>query len=83
MSKNILILGAAGQISQMLISNLLENTDFNLKLYGRNLSKRIRVTDVSRETVIDGDFSDKAKLVQAMKDVDVVYLNLMESVADT
>lgn len=83
MSKNILILGAAGQISQMLISNLLENTDFNLKLYGRNLSKRIRVIDVSRETVINGDFSDKAKLVQAMKDVDVVYLNSMESVADT
>ena len=83
MSKNILILGAAGQISQMLISNLLENTDFNLKLYGRNLSNRIRVTDVSRENIIDGDFSDQAKLVQAMKDVDVVYLNSMESVADT
>ena len=60
MSKNVLILGAAGQISQMLIINLLNDTDFNLKLYGRNLSNRISVKDVSRETVIDGDFSDKA-----------------------
>lgn len=60
MSKNVLILGAAGQISQMLITNLLNDTDFNLKLYGRNLSNRISVKDVSRETVIDGDFSDKA-----------------------
>lgn len=60
MSKNVLILGAAGQISQMLITNLLNDTDFNLKLYGRNLSNRISVKDVSRETVINGDFSDKA-----------------------
>lgn len=60
MSKNVLILGAAGQISQMLITNLLNDTDFNLKLYSRNLSNRISVKDVSRETVIDGDFSDKA-----------------------
>lgn len=83
MPKNVLILGAAGQISQMLLTNLLNDTDFNLKLYSRNLPNRIDVKDVSRETAIDGDFSDEAKLVAAMENVDIIYLNSMESVANT
>lgn len=75
--KTVLILGAAGQISSYLIPALLQQTDFNLKLYARNANNRIKVTDPSRETVIDGDFNDKDTLNQAMDGVDAVYLNEM------
>ncbi|WP_154815050.1 NAD(P)H-binding protein, partial [Lactiplantibacillus plantarum] len=68
--KTVLILGAAGQISSYLIPALLQQTDFNLKLYARNANNRIKVTDSSRETVIDGDFNDKDTLNQAMDGVD-------------
>lgn len=50
---------------------------FNWKLYARNANNRIKVTDPSRETVIDGDFNDKDTLNQAMDGVDAVYLNEM------
>ena len=70
--KTVLILGAAGQISSYLIPALLQQTDFNLKLYARNANNRIKVTDPSRETVIDGDFNDKDTLNQAMDGVDAV-----------
>ncbi|MCH4163728.1 MAG: NAD(P)H-binding protein [Lentilactobacillus diolivorans] len=75
--KTVLILGAAGQISSYLVSELLKETDFKLKLFARNATKRINVTDPSRETVIDGDFNDTQTLTIAMKDVDAVYLNEM------
>ena len=64
--KTVLILGAAGQISSYLIPALLQQTDFNLKLYARNANNRIKVTDPSRDT-----------LNQAMDGVDAVYLNEM------
>lgn len=75
--KTILILGAAGQISTYLTARLLKETDYHLKLFARNASNRIKVTDPDREVVIDGDFKDKHTLNDAMKGVDAVYLNEM------
>lgn len=75
--KTILILGAAGQISRYLIVELLKQTDYKLKLFARNASKRIKVTDPSREEVIDGDFNDKRALDTALDGVDAVYLDEM------
>ena len=75
----ILILGAAGQISKMVTKNLLEETDAALVLYGRNASRRITNVDPSRITILDGDFNDSEKLMEAMKDVAIVYLNDMNS----
>lgn len=75
--KTILILGAAGQISTYLTADLLKETDYKLKLFARNASKRIKVTDSSRETLIDGDFKDKRTLNTALDGVDAVYLNEM------
>ena len=73
----ILILGAVGEIARMLTKELLNKTDHSLVLYARNGHKRLTLMDDSREVVIDGDFKDKDKLIDAMKDVDLVYINDM------
>ena len=75
----ILILGAAGQISEMLIQRLVEETDHKLVLYARNASNRIQIIDAERETIIDGDFNNQEELKRAMQGVDLVYLNDMNS----
>ena len=75
--RTILILGAAGQISGYLTKELLANPDYQLQLFARNATNRIKVTDPDRETLIDGDFKDKHTLNDAMKGVDAVYLNEM------
>lgn len=73
----ILILGAAGQIARMLTKELLDKTDHSLVLYARNGHRRLTLIDDSREVVVDGDFKDKDKLIDAMEDVDLVYINDM------
>ena len=75
----ILILGAAGQISKMLINRLLQETDAELVLYARHANRRIANSDPSRITIVDGDFNDSAKLLEAMEGVAIVYLNDMNS----
>lgn len=79
----ILILGAAGEIGRMLTEDLVEQTDYELVLYARNASERLTTKDSSRETLVDGDFNDFDKLLTAMKDVDVVYVNDMNGVENT
>jgi uncharacterized protein YbjT (DUF2867 family) len=74
---NILILGAAGQISRLVTKKVLEETDNSLTLFARNVSGRILVTDPAREKVIDGDFKDKSLVKEALKGIDLVYLNDM------
>lgn len=71
----ILILGAAGQISQMLTQDLLKKTNHNLVLYARKASKRLNF-DNSRVEIIDGDFFESEKLANAMKGIDIVYINI-------
>ncbi len=75
----ILILGAAGQISKMLTNRLLQETEAELVLYARNANRRIANSEPSRITIIDGDFNDSAKLLEAMEGVAIVYLNDMNS----
>jgi nucleoside-diphosphate-sugar epimerase len=73
----LLILGAAGQIARMLRNELINYTDHSIVLYARNGHKRLTIDDNNREVIFDGDFKDKDKLVNAMKDVDLVYINDM------
>jgi len=73
----ILILGAAGEIARMLTKELLNKTDHSLVLYAINGHKRLTLMDDGREVVVDGDFKDKDKLIDAMEDVDLVYINDM------
>lgn len=72
---NGLILGAHGQIAQLVRQRLLAETDVHLTLYLRN-SDRIKKTNPQRETIIDGDVNDYHKLTTAMKSQDIVYANL-------
>ena len=73
----ILILGATGQIARMLTNELLGKTDHSIILYARNGHKRLKINDDNREIIFDGDFKDKAKLNDALRDVDLVYINDM------
>ncbi|MDF2052903.1 NAD(P)H-binding protein [Priestia megaterium] len=73
----ILILGAVGQIARMLTNELLNKTDHSIVLYARNGHKRLTIIDDSREFIVDGDFKDRDELIDAMKDVDLVYINDM------
>ncbi|MDH5105500.1 NAD(P)H-binding protein [Lentilactobacillus diolivorans] len=72
---NGLIIGAHGQIAQLVRQRLLTETDVHLTLYLRN-SDRIKKTNPQRETIIDGDVNDYHQLTTAMKDQDIVYANL-------
>lgn len=75
----ILILGAAGQIGRMLTEDLLEQTDYELVLYARNASQRLKNFKTGRVFLVDGDFTNYDVLVRAMRDIDVIYLNDMNS----
>jgi len=75
----ILILGAAGQIGRLLTKDLLEQTDYDLVLYARNASKRLKDAKSNRVSVVNGDFTNYDALVTAMSGVDAIYLNDMNS----
>ena len=80
---NILILGAAGQISSFLIPTILdEMPEAELKLFARNAHKRLSDAN-DNVTLVDGDFNETDKLVQSMQGVDVVYLNDMMGTKET
>lgn len=74
---NIIILGAYGQIAQLVRERLLAETDARLTLY---LRRAHRITDAGidpkRETVVEGDVNDYATLVSAIKGQDVVLADL-------
>ncbi|MFC6294922.1 NAD(P)H-binding protein [Lactiplantibacillus daoliensis] len=73
--KNVLILGANGQIAKLVRDRLLKETGDNLTLYLRH-SNRLTVKNPSREKIIDGDVNDTKKLIEVMKNQDIVYANL-------
>lgn len=71
----ILILGAHGQIAQLVRARLLAETDAALTLYLRRASRLQDVT-AARETVVEGDVNDYATLKAAMVDQDLVLADL-------
>jgi uncharacterized protein YbjT (DUF2867 family) len=85
----ILILGAAGQIGRMVVDDLLEQTNFDLVLYGRNVSKRLAEKAGERVTLVDGTFEESGKIAETLNGVDAVYINfvakddLMKPIVDT
>lgn len=74
---NILILGAAGKIGRLLTDELLAQTSYNLVLYAKNASTRLKGINSKRVKTFDGDFKDLDALVKAMGGIDVVYINDM------
>lgn len=76
--KKIAILGAAGQIAQLVEPMLLKKDDIDMVLYLRHPNKLNQVNE-AREKVIKGDASNFEELKAALAGVDLVYANLAGS----
>lgn len=74
----IAILGAAGQIAQLVEPMLLKKTDVDMILYLRHPNKLNQV-DEEREKIIKGDANNFNELKTALARVDLVYANLAGS----
>jgi uncharacterized protein YbjT (DUF2867 family) len=75
MMRNILILGASGQVAVHARRALLAETDNQLTLFVRHPEK-LGAVDPLREKVVVGDALSLADLFRAMAGVDLVYANL-------
>ncbi len=73
--KNVLILGANGQLARNTTRVFLRDTDAQLTLYLRR-AKRLSNPDPARVTIVEGDVLDLPTLTTTMKGTDVVYANL-------
>jgi uncharacterized protein YbjT (DUF2867 family) len=73
--KNVIVLGAGGNIAKHVIDILVKKDDIKLTLFLRNRS-RLRDKDVSRYRFIEGDVLDYDQLKEAIAGQDVVYANL-------
>ena len=71
----IAILGAAGQIAQLVEPMLLKKDNIDMILYLRHPNKLKQINE-AREKVIKGDASNFNELKEALTDVDLVYANL-------
>ena len=73
--KNVIILGASGNIAKHVIDLLVKKEDINLTLYLRN-KNRLRNNDVSKCCIIEGDVLNIDQLKVAINGQDIVYINL-------
>jgi uncharacterized protein YbjT (DUF2867 family) len=73
--KNVIILGASGNIAKHVIDILVKKDDINLTLFVRN-ARRLKNNDVSKCRIVEGDILNYAQLKEAVKGQDLVYANL-------
>jgi uncharacterized protein YbjT (DUF2867 family) len=73
--KNVIILGAGGNIAKQVIEILVTKEDINLTLFLRNKS-RLRMNGVSKCHIIEGNVLDFNQLKEAITGQDIVYANL-------
>jgi uncharacterized protein YbjT (DUF2867 family) len=73
--KNVIILGASGNIAGHVIDILIKKDDIHLTLFLRN-TKRLRRGDLSKARIIEGDVLNPNQLKEAIKGHDMVYANL-------
>ena len=73
--KNVIILGASGNIASHVIELLEKRDDIHLTLFLRNKS-RLRNKDISRYSIIEGNVLNYGQLKEAITDQDIVYANL-------
>ena len=73
--KDVIILGASGNIARYVIDILVKQDDLNLTLFLRNTG-RLRGKDVSKCRIIEGDVLNYEQLKEAIKGQDIVYANL-------
>jgi len=73
--KNVIILGAGGNIARHVIDILVKKDDNTLTLFLRNKS-RLRNIDIPKSRIIEGDVLDLNQLKEAISGQDIVYANL-------
>ena len=73
--KNVIILGASGNIAKHVIDILVKKDGINLTLFLRNMN-RLRNNDVSKCRIIEGNVLDFNQLKDAITGQDIVYANL-------
>ena len=73
--KNVIVLGASGNIAKHVIDILVKKDDINLTLFLRNKS-RLRNYDISKCRVVEGNVLDLKLLKDAIAGQDIVYANL-------
>ena len=73
--KNVIILGASGNIAGNVIDILVHRDDINLTLFLRD-KRRLRDEEVSKCRVIEGDVLNFGDLKEAFNGQDIVYVNL-------
>ena len=73
--KNVIILGASGNIAKHVIDILVKKDDINLTLFLRD-ARRLRNNDVSKSRIVEGDVLNFDQLKEAIAGQDIVYANL-------
>jgi len=73
--KNVIILGASGNIAKHVIDILVKKNDISLTLFLRDKT-RLGNKDVSGCKIIEGDVLDVNQLKNAIRGQDIVYANL-------
>ncbi|CAB1223052.1 SDR family oxidoreductase [Acinetobacter bouvetii] len=73
--KNVLVLGATGQIAQWALDFLQKQPEISLTLFLRDKNK-LAPLPMTNTRIIEGDVLNIDQLTDAMKDQDVVYANL-------
>ncbi len=73
--KNVIIIGASGNIAKLVTDILVQKNDINPTLFVRTKS-RLTSKDISKCKVIEGDVMDYDKLKEAINGQDIVYANL-------
>jgi uncharacterized protein YbjT (DUF2867 family) len=73
--KEVLVLGAGGQIARWVIEMLADSDDTELTLFLRNAAKLDGVA-LNNPRIIEADVVDRARLKEAAANKDIVYANL-------
>jgi uncharacterized protein YbjT (DUF2867 family) len=74
--KNVLVLGANGQIAKEAIKLFLEEPNIKLTLFLRQANRLKSLENNSQICIVEGDVLNLNDLEKAMKEQDVVYANL-------
>lgn len=73
--KNVIVLGAAGNIAKFAEEYLAQQGDVKLTLYLRHPDK-LKTGEAKLGTIVQGDVLDETTLVSALQGQDIVYANL-------
>jgi uncharacterized protein YbjT (DUF2867 family) len=73
--KNVLILGASGNIAGKVIDLLAEEENIHLTLFLRN-AKRLRTHSVNNCRIVEGNVLNLNDVENTMTGIDIVYVNL-------